>query len=512
MAVELEESGDLAGTSISAPTVELGPFTPASSTSLLNGGGLVIDPTLLSIIHTNGGTLEVGGFTNLPAGATTPAANTAAIDIGAPLDLTGKAGTLRLDAKGPITQPGGSLKVGTLTGTGTSWELPDAANAVGTLGNVGATSFDLHDSVNLVVAGTLLAPVAASITDAGALTVSGMVDSANTALTAAAIAIPGSVTGSSALALEATAGAIDATGLLVSGDLSGGATGAASLTGANRIARLGPFAASSLVLNDTIDLLLASELTAAHIAIDAPGRQITLADGETILTGGTARPAGPLDPGLEPSGGVAPGAFFSSASFRQIGSGTIAGQGGGPATLQIAVTGSADFDPPLGLSGARTWLILDLNRGTATGNVFVDALDVTYTAPGGTTLTGTIAGIAGGPAAAAGHIQPAINANYLFNGCIIAGPVCVPPPPPTPPPTATTPTSPPPPPPPPRVTLTDSAITSALGGIYPFLPGSPPPVPTLPHLAVVAIPLLRGLAPQLTDTDVVPPNITYLDY
>jgi hypothetical protein len=140
--------------------------------------------------------------------------------------------------------------------------------------------------------------------------------------------------------------------------------------------------------------------------------------------------------------------------------------------------------------------------------VFVDALDVTYAAPGGSSLTGTIAGIEGGPAAAVGHIQPAIDAHYLFNGCIIAAAECGPPSLPPPPP----PSPPPPPPSPPRITLTDSEITSALGGLYPFLPGSPPPVATLPKLVLVAVPLLRGLAPQLTDTDVVPPNISYLDY
>ena len=96
-----------------------------------------------------------------------------------------------------------------------------------------------------------------------------------------------------------------------------------------------------------------------------------------------------------------------------------------------------------------------------------------------------------------------MDANYLFNGCIIAAPVCQPSPPPAPP-------GPPQPPSLPR--LSDSAITSALGGIYPFLPGSPPDLVTLPHLVLVAVPLLRSQRPQLTDTDVVPPNITYLDY
>jgi hypothetical protein len=34
----------------------------------------------------------------------------------------------------------------------------------------------------------------------------------------------------------------------------------------------------------------------------------------------------------------------------------------------------------------------------------------------------------------------------------------------------------------------------------------------LPDLVLVALPMLQPQPPQLTDPDVVPPNITYLDY
>ena len=95
-----------------------------------------------------------------------------------------------------------------------------------------------------------------------------------------------------------------------------------------------------------------------------------------------------------------PGTLFQAASFTQIGDSFVVGQGGGPATLQISIAGNAQFDPPLGLQGPSAWLILNLTTGTAAGNVFVNALDVSYTTPGSTNLTGTIAGINGGPAAA----------------------------------------------------------------------------------------------------------------
>jgi hypothetical protein len=169
--------------------------------------------------------------------------------------------------------------------------------------------------------------------------------------------------------------------------------------------------------------------------------------------------------------------------------------------VQISTTGNVQFDPPLGLSATGTWLILNLTTGTASGNIFVDALDVTYTTPGGTNLFGTIAGITGGPAAAVGNIQPAINANYLFNNCVIASPVCriiTSPGTQTPPPTV--------------IRFPDAVFTSTLGGIFQAFASPPPTVANLPVVSFVALPMLQPRPPQLTDPDVVPPNISYLDY
>ncbi len=251
-------------------------------------------------------------------------------------------------------------------------------------------------------------------------------------------------------------------------------------------------------------MLIASTLNGPRIAIRDPANTISLADGAVITTGGSARPAGPIQSALEPGNG-APGALLQAASFTQIGTSSIVGQGGGAATLQISITGNAQFDPPLGLQGPGAWLILNLTNGTAAGNVFVNALDVSYTTPGSTNLTGTIAGIIGGPAAAVGNIQPAINANYLFNGCIIEAPVCQPPTPPTP-------RSPPPPPSTTPVTDLNIGLTATLGAIYPLLSLAPAAITGPPKLSLIAVPMLTPRPPQLTDPDVVPPNITYLDY
>jgi hypothetical protein len=276
----------------------------------------------------------------------------------------------------------------------------------------------------------------------------------------------GSITAANSVNLTA-AGAINETGTLAAAALSGSAGLAANLTGTNQVGVLGGFSAASLAMNNTTDLALSGTLHASDIAIDVPGNRISVDNGTTIVT---------------------QNALLQSANFAQFGKTTVLGEGGGGSNLRISTTGTQQFDPVNGLQATTTSLTLDLNSGFATGNVFVGALDVTYSVPGSANLAGTIAGITGGLAAVVGNIQPLVNANYLFNGCIIAAVVCHPNP------------------------LPGNAITSALGGIYPFLPGSPPDLATLPHLALVAIPLLRSQPPQLTDTDVVPPNITYLDY
>ena len=374
-----------------AGTVEFAPFSSIAE-SILGSSGLVVNAGLLSITQTNGGTLDIGGFTDVPNGAVSPAASASSVDIGAAADLTTIASTLRLDSTGAITESGGPLTVTNLLGSGGAWTLNNPGNAIATLGDITGTSF---------------------------------------------------------------------------------------------------------TLNDSTDLLIANTLNAANIAILAPASQVSLADGAAIVTSGASLPAGPPPPALEPANG-APGAYIQAASFVQIGSSSVIGQNGGPATLQIATTGNMQFDPPLGLQATNTALILNLTNGTAAGDVFVNTLDVTYTTPGSTNLFGTIAGVSGPSAAALGAIQPAINTPYLFNDCVI-GTVC-----------GTIPTT-------PIATivpfvLPDNALTSTLGGIYDFLPGSPPPVAGLSNLVVIALPILPGSPPRLTNPDVVPPNVTYLDY
>jgi hypothetical protein len=424
---------------------------------------------------------------------------------------------------GAISQTGGELVAGNLTGSARSFaSISQPTNLIGTLGSfaTGAGFALVNDQAlvvtgpvqdsgaksklalttllgNIDVAGSLSATNAANLTAANSISETGPLTASALALTSLRgdINLGGQVTVGSTIALSAGNGIVE-TGMLKAGTLSGSAVNAAGLTGTNQIAVLGDFSASSFTLNDAGDLLLAGSLSAPRIAITAPHSTISLGNGATIITGGVNRPAGPIDPTLEPSNGAS-GAFLQGVNFTQLDSSMVLGQGGGPATLQISTTGHAQFDPPLGLQASGTWLILDLHAGNAAGNVFVGALDVSYTTPGGANLEGTIAGVSSPAAAAIGSIQPAVNSGYLFNGCIIGAPVCNPAPTPRP----STPA------PAPNV-----GLTATLGAIYPIIGVPPAEITSPPKLTLIALPMLQSQPPQLTDPDVVPPNITFLDY
>jgi len=698
----LVEPNPVTGTidsTITAPagTLELAPYPPSMttvSTSLLQSSGL------LSTVNTVLNELVVGGFTDVPAGATSSTPSAAAITVDGTLDLAPLATTLDLEAAGNVSQSAPIINVGTLLGTTGSTALSSSDNTVAVLGNyIANNGFSLSDASSLNIAGSVVAGPSASFTVAGSLTETGglIADAltgsvaANATLTgsnsiatldnftagaglalsdASSLNIAGSVvtgpsasftvagsltetgslitdvlsgsvagnaaltgsnslaalgnftadglalsdanslnivgsvvagpsasftvagsltesgglmatmlsgsvagnagltgsnsiatlsdfTASAGLALSdgsslniagsvvagpsasfAVAGSLTESGSLTSDVLSGSAVGSADLTSNNSVAELDGFtvsgSAGSFALNDTGNLLIDGVLDATRIVVSGPSSQVSLNNGATVVTGGNTRPTGPTPPpSLLPANGAA-GAYFQVGSFSQIGSSTLLGQAGGPATLQIAAAGSMQFDPSLGLQATGGWLILNLTNGSAAGNVFVGALDVSYTTPGSTKLSGTIDGIVGGPAAAAGFIQPAMDINYLFNGCEIEAAVCRPMPPPPPPPPImptspttpitppttpvtrpTTPVTPPPPPITPTVIrLPADALTGPFGGLYlfGFLSGAPPQISGLTSLNLFALPMLASPPGRLTDPDVVPPNISYKDY
>ncbi len=375
------------GNSIAASggTLELAPFS-AINASLLGtaAGQLNIGQPLLSGIVPGLAMLEIGGFTNVPGGASASAPSAASVSVDGALNIGPLASILNFEANGGVTQVAPILNVATLIGATGQTNLDNVNNTVATLGDYTARNgFALNNARDLLIAGNVNAGPFATFTVAGALTETG-------GITAAA--------------------------------LNGSAAGTASFTGNNAIAGLNGFsvsgAASTFTLNDRVDLLITRRLSANRITISDPASRITLGDGSAIVTGGSVRPAN-AQPALTllPSNG-GPGALFQSAEFSQTGRGTVSGLTG-PATLQVSVSGDIQFDTQAGLVGPATWLVLNMIGGNASGNVAVSALDISYRFPGGATLFGSIAGVGGTTAASLGFIQSQPDPRFLFNNCEI---------------------------------------------------------------------------------------------
>ena len=219
-----------------AGTVEVAPFSPIAA-SLLGSSGLVINNGaggLLSVINTNGGTLEIGGYTNAPVG-TPLAASASSVDIGGVLNLNvdTNSRTLRLDSTGDITESGGPLTVNNLAGSGGFWTLNNGSNAIGALGNIVASDFSLSDTGNLAVNGNVAASVDVSLNLTGLLTVNGQLNAPVVVLDANDIAIPGSLAAGTLAAIVGNT--FSETGAMTVGTILAVSNGAMTLTGNNQI-------------------------------------------------------------------------------------------------------------------------------------------------------------------------------------------------------------------------------------------------------------------------------------
>jgi hypothetical protein len=148
------------------------------------------------------------------------------------------------------------------------------------------------------------------------------------------------------------------------------------------------------------------------------------------------------------------------------------------------------------LQASAAGLVLGLGSGTATGLMQAGSLLI-LGAGGSASLSGGVAGNAGQGAAALAQIQPAVSPTYTFNTCEIGAPLC-------------------------HIviiqkqsiTLSDSLVTSVLGGLetFGFVSTGLPATAALPNLVFIALPSVPAPQRQLTDPDVVPPNVSVRDY
>ena len=516
--------GTLSGTAYSATlnnaanaVDNLGPFNTTADFSLTNGQSL-----------TAAGPVQAGLSAN-PAGGASSAPTlklTVAGDLTVAQALIGGTVSLTTTANGAYTgtqtETTGAIDAFQLTGhSDDAAGLTNAGNAVATLAGFTAGSFQFADSISLALNGTVTGGSRATITDLGTLTVAGTVDSPALSLTGGSIVIPGTITdgGSGTVGLSANAGTIDETGTLVAGTLrlgssdsitrsggtfvvqtlTGNAGASADLGSGADVGALGDFTVTSgdFALANAQPLTLTGLLSAPNIRLSAIGR-ITLAG--NIATRG----ASPIV-----QDGAAPAASGSyiivqpnpagASSIVQSGSGTLSGLDGGPATLRLQLPdsgGAMTFDD---LEAPFANLVLGTGNGTAAGNIRAGTLFIVG-AGGAATLRGSVSGDSGPGAAARAGISPVVDPAYTFNGCTIGATICAV-------------TLSPPPPLAARPAF-ELQITSVLGGLveYDLLPTGLPPPPPLPELVMIAVPSLAAPSRQLTDPDVVPPNISFLDY
>ena len=172
------------------------------------------------------------------------------------------AGTLVLNA-GSVTEPGGTIAVGTLGGTGGVFELT-GSNTIDLVSGVTAGVFDLDDNTSVTLSGLSLD--SGLIASAGSITLGGNVSATSLLLSAAGIG-------------QTTAGVLDAGTLSLQGastaDLPGAANAIATLDGVN---------VGTLVLADSTALVLDGTLVATDLDL-AVGGALTSATGWTPSVG-----------------------------------------------------------------------------------------------------------------------------------------------------------------------------------------------------------------------------------
>ena len=531
-------------------TVALAPLTPGLPIELyastpINPGDLTVGPTLQAAI--SAGTLQLTTTGNITIGNTSDA-----------VDLRPSVTTLSVASGGTVGE-NGTLAVNQLTGSAAMAVLP-AANTISTLAAFHTSiGFNLNDSIGLTVTGpviddsTVIALTAAgNITLAGNLTAPAITLNGTGAITQTAGAIStttlaGSAGGAASLdqsgnAIATLAGfaaggtltLADASGLTVTGPVNaadvalyvtgslalsgnlttstfsfdangnvtqpGGTLTATTVTGASdgSIQFGGPPGTSlignlsSLISRSTISIANGQPLTvrgpvdASSLALTAP-RQITLAGGVLALTGQGLQSSIVVTPG--PNGGTL--SQTGVTSVISVADPSLLLQA--PTAITLTQLDANQFN-----------LVLSSNGGVLSGNFIASGLQV-QGSTGSATLFGTVAGTPGPAAAAISSISPAINTQYLLNGCVIAVTTCgqiTPPPTPTPTPAPT------PAPSPPATPELSANPSDAPNLILPLEFQNLPPALIPPNFAPLAVTMGR----VFEDTDLLLPNISDRDY
>ncbi len=310
-----------------------GVLTAGKSATIVDPGSLLVTGTIAPPSGTNSIAVVLTGATLNVAG----------------LVSDGGAGTTSLVANAGTIGETGTLISGTLSGSaknGSALQATNLArisNQIGTLGSFSASSFALQDSVNLIVAGLLTAGSSVSILDSGTVLIPGTIMPANgttaipVGITAAGIGISGLVSdgGSGSTSLVANAGAINETGTLIAGTLSGSATSSANFAGAtstsNNIGTVTGFTAFGFTLNDGANLTVSGSLSGGPSVTVFDQGNLTIggvvnATAVALTATGTINDTGILTTGTL-SGGASGTATFSNGANQIVTLGSFTANG-----------------------------------------------------------------------------------------------------------------------------------------------------------------------------------------
>jgi filamentous hemagglutinin family protein len=412
-ALDLTIAGSVAGSSTSLTATSLTvPGTITATTLALSIGGTlnetgIIDTTLLegsvtgsaAFLGTNTigtlGAFTAGGLTFVDttdiviAGPVTSGATTlTAADIDIPGTLT--VSDLVVSTPGTIAEGGTLTVTGTLSGSagGSAAFTGSNSNSIAAIAGFMSAGLTLDDQQALVV-GAVDGGPSVAITDAGLVTVQGSLTGAATALTAAALDVPGTITAAGSLALS-IGGTIGEGGSINTPLLTGSATGSAVFSGSNAIDAIGPFTAAGLVVNDMPDLAVvgpvdgqasvaitdqgsltigsslngvSTSLTAA--AIDIPGSVSATTLALTATTGGITE-AGSIAAGTLTGTAAAGASFTGSNSIGTLGHFTAAAGLTLDDTPDLAVTGDVSGGPSVTITDAGVLTVSGSITGSAT--------------------------------------------------------------------------------------------------------------------------------------------------
>ncbi|MBS0558721.1 MAG: filamentous hemagglutinin N-terminal domain-containing protein [Proteobacteria bacterium] len=411
-------AGTLTGTSTGS--VNLGAAVNAIATlgGFTAAGGFVLnDGVPLSVPDT----VRAGGDLVLTGQGGLTVAPSAVIDAAAGASLTASGGNLTQDG----TVSGATVL---LAATGSGAILQNGTVTAG----AGAATLTAGGGLTNAALGTVSGANGATLTAiGGTLQQDGIVDAGSGAAVLAAQNGPLNQTGT----VSGATVQLSASGLLTDSGNVRATAGRATLSG-----DAGAAVVASGRVSATASAVLQSARGDATLfgTIAAPNVQLLAANG-TVTDAGTLTGIGG-NPGIDPAKRLtigefprnpdAPGAWILGRDVALTSAALIEPGGGAPAALTVNLSGggSVAFGAGGSFNNPALQLFLNLNTGTAAGEINVDTLQVAYLAGGSrdnTLLTGTVGGLSGSSAATASFIQPFPKNNYQVNGCPIQSSNCI---------------------------------------------------------------------------------------